>query len=52
MQHVNREEIELYCFALHVARSWWGDNITKTSEHFIQIVIALPVLQELQKISK
>ena len=37
-QYIDKAEVELFCFALQRAKSWWGNNITDTVEHYIFIV--------------
>lgn len=36
-QYIDRSRVELFCFALSEKRSWWGNNISNTVEHFINI---------------
>jgi predicted O-linked N-acetylglucosamine transferase (SPINDLY family) len=35
VQFLDREYIELFCFAINPKISWWGENITATAEHFV-----------------
>ena len=47
VQFVDTSKIELYCFALTDKRSWWGINISKTAEHFINLASTNTVVSAL-----